>query len=97
MTSSPMSPVNASLTSGGLLPPGDSNSDEYVGEYQSVDSEGVPVPQRMPSGQAMRSLLDECIDQDRVAADYRASIQGLVNGNKPLGSIVSVQLERSAS
>ena len=51
--------------------------------FELVDEEGVPLTMRMPSGAAMRTVLDELISDDRTAALARGRIEGLVNGNKP--------------
>ena len=80
----PMTPANASLTSGGRTHGKDSVPDDlYPGSYQLVDGTGEPVPARLPDGRAMKSMLDEMIQDDLLAAKNRAAISGLVNGNKP--------------
>lgn len=59
------------------------NADVAPNTYQLVDSEGTPLISRLPNGQAMATMLEDMITADAQAALFRASIMGMINGNKP--------------
>ena len=81
MPEAPIAPANASATSGGMI---FGDEDPYEADFEMVEEDGTPVVSRLPSGRAMRTIVDELIADDAVAAQTRGRIEGMVNGNKPI-------------